>query len=144
MNQLRQKQFAQQYANNYVETSVSEATPHKLVDMLYDGAIRHLKVSKVFIEQKNYEKKAFHLNKSLSIINGLKVGVDVQSGGEIAENIYALYDYCYRTVFTASRENSLEKVDEILTIFQGLSESWKQMPNDIKQASGSRIKAMAQ
>ena len=144
MNQLRQKQFAQQYANNYVETSVSEATPHKLVDMLYDAAIRHLKVSKVFIEQKNYEKKAFHLNKSLSIINGLKVGVDVQNGGEIAENIYALYDYCYRTVFGASRENSLEKIDEILAIFQGLSEAWKQMPNDIKQASGSRIKAMAQ
>lgn len=144
MNQLRQKQFAQQYANNFVETSVSEATPHKLVEMLYEGAIRHLKVSKVFIEQKNYEKKVFHLNKALAIINGLKAGVDLEKGGEVADNLYALYDYCYRTTFSASLENNIEKVDEVLEVFVGLSESWKQMPNDIKQASNSRIKAMAQ
>ncbi|WEJ63373.1 flagellar export chaperone FliS [Thiomicrorhabdus lithotrophica] len=143
MNQLRQKQFAQKYASNYVETSVSEATPHKLVQMLYEGVIRHLKVSKVFMEQKNYEKKAFHLNKSLSIINGLKTGVDIENAGDVAANIYELYDYCYRTVFSASRDNDLSKIDEILTIFSDLDESWKQMPSEIKQATRSKIKTLA-
>jgi len=144
MNQLRQKQFAQKYANNFVETSVSEATPHKLVEMLYEGLVRHLKVSKVFVEQKNYEKKAFHLNKALSIINGLKIGVDTEKGGEVAGNLYELYDYCYRTIFSSSRDNSVEKIEEVLDIISGLSDSWKQMPTEIKLASDTKIKSMAQ
>jgi len=139
MNLQRQRQFAQQYANTSVETSVSEATPHKLVEMLYEGVVKNLKLSKIFIDQKNFEKKTEHMNKSLAILLHLREMLDVEKGGEVAENLYALYDYCYRRVLSASIENNNEMVDEVIEHIEGLSSSWKEMPDNFKALSKSQL-----
>lgn len=144
MNALQRKQFADKYANNYVETSVTEATPHKLVEMLYQGVLRHAKVAKVFIENKNHEKKAFHINKALSIVTGLKNGVNLDANEEVAGNFYDLYDYCYRTLFEASRNNDASKLDEVVEIIQSLNDAWQQMPSEIKEAQPSQLRKLAQ
>lgn len=135
---LRNK-FAEQYANNYVETAVSEATPHKLVDMLYEGAVKNLRISKVFFQQKNFEKKSEHINKALSIITALKAGVDMDKGGEVAQNLFELYDYCHRTVFKASVDNDEAGLDEVVEILEELHDAWKQMPEEYKRASKEQL-----
>ena len=136
------KQFAQQYANTHVETSVSEATPHRLTEMLYEGVIKHLGVAKVFIEQKNFEKKAEHLNKTLTIIMSLRENVDLDRGGDVAQNLYALYDYCYRQLVKASVKNDLVIVDEVLGHIKGLNDAWSQMPDSYKNLSQEQLKTM--
>ena len=133
MNLAARRQFAQQYANTYVETSVSEAGPHKLIEMLYEGAQKHLKLSKIFIQQKDFEKKSLHINKSLSILMSLREGVNLDKGGDIAQNLYALYDYCYRRVLKASLNNDCEIIDEILGYIKDLSDAWAQMPEQYKK-----------
>lgn len=143
MNALQRKHFADKYANNFVETSVTEATPHKLVEMLYQGVLRHAKVAKVFIESKNYEKKAFHINKALAIVAGLKSGVNLEMNEEVAGNFYDLYDFCYRSLFEASRNNDVTKIQDVIDIIQDLSDAWQQMPSDLKEAEPSQIKRMA-
>lgn len=135
MSLAARKNFAQQYANTYLETSVSEASPHKLVELLYDGVVRNLKLSKIFIEQKNYEKKSEHLNKSLSIVMSLREGVSLDKGGDVAQNLYALYDYCYRRLVSASVKNDLNTIDEVLGYFTELSDAWRQMPDNYKKLS---------
>lgn len=139
MNMALRNKFAEQYANNYVETAVSEATPHKLVDMLYEGAVKHLKISKVFFEQKNYEKKSEHINKSLSIIAALKTGVDIEKGGDVAQNLFDLYDYCHRMVFKASTANDSPALDEVIDILLSLHDAWRSMPEEFKRASKEQI-----
>lgn len=131
--------FAQQYANNYVETAVSEATPHKLVGMLYEGAIKNLNLARVFIQQKEFGKKSIHVNKALSIIDALRSGVDLKAGGEVAENLYSLYDFCYRQAFKASSKNDAEIITEVIEIISGLNESWNEMPENIKSVSQSQL-----
>lgn len=143
MNMAMRNKFVQQYANNYVETAVSEASPHKLVEMLYEGALKNLNLSKVFIEQKNYEKKAEFVNKALAILNSLRAGVDVEKGGEVAENLYGLYDYCYRRTLEASAKNDAEIVIEVIDHIKTLSEAWKAMPEDIKRSSKEQIEHMS-
>jgi flagellar protein FliS len=143
MNAMLKKQFADKYANNYVETSVTEASPHKLVEMLYSGALRHIKVAKVFIEQANHEKKSFHINKALSIISGLKSGINFDEAEEIAGNFFDLYDFCYRTLVEASQDNSIEKADEVIEIIQGLHDAWQQMPSNFKEADELQLKRLA-
>lgn len=143
MNMAMRNKFVQQYANNYVETAVSEASPHKLVEMLYEGALKNLNLSKVFIEQKNYEKKAEFVNKALAILNSLRAGVDVEKGGEVAENLYGLYDYCYRRTLEASAKNDAEIVIEVIDHIKTLSEAWKAMPEDIKRSSKEQIEQMS-
>ena len=99
MNMAMRDKFVKQYANNYVETMVSEATPHKLVDMLYEGLLKNLSISRVFIDQRNYEKKSEHINKSLQILSSLRDGVVLDKGGDVESNLYDLYDYCYRRLY---------------------------------------------
>ncbi len=143
MNMALRNKFAQQYATNYVETAVSEATPHKLVEMLYEGALKNLNLTKVFIEQKNFEKKSEHANKTLAILNALRAGVDFDKGKEVAENLYSLYDYCYRRVFEASSKNDTQMLDEVIEHIKTLDEAWKQMPEEIKRVSKEQIDRMS-
>lgn len=140
MNMALKNKFAQQYANNYVETAVSEASPHKLVAMLYEGAIKNLNLAKVFIEHKEFGKKSVHINKALSIIDALRNGVDLEVGGQVAENLYSLYDFCYRRTFEASSKNDAAMVYEVVEIIIGLNESWNQMPESVKNSSASQLK----
>ena len=135
MNMALKKNFAKAYANTAIESIVSEASPHKLVEILYENAIKNLKLAKIFIEQKNFEKKAFHLNKALSIITELRSGVDMERGKEVAENLVALYDYCYRTTFQASIKNEVGFIEEVISLLEPVAEAWQQMPDNIKRAS---------
>ncbi len=139
MSLALKRQFTKQYANNYVETAISEATPHKLVEMLYDGAIKNMNLAKVFIEQKNYEKKSEYINKALAILNALRAGVDLGKGGDVAQNLYNLYDYCYRTLFTASAQNNLEVLNEVLEHVLLLKAAWSEMPDNFKRVSKEQL-----
>ncbi len=139
MNLALKKQFTKQYANNYVETAVSEATPHKLVEMLYEGAIKNMNLAKVFIEQKNYEKKSVHINKALAILNALRAGVDLKKGADVAQNLYDLYDYCYHRLFKASAQNDIEMLNEVLEHITLVSEGWKEMPDNFKRVSKEQL-----
>ncbi len=142
MNLALKKQFTKQYANTYIETAVSEASPHKLVEMLYDGAIKNMNLAKVFIEQKNYEKKSEHINKALAILNSLRSGVDLEKGKDVAQNLYNLYDYCYRTLFMASAQNDLSALNEVLEHITSLRSAWVEMPEHLKRASKEQLEKL--
>ncbi|WP_051144972.1 flagellar export chaperone FliS [Thiomicrorhabdus sp. Kp2] len=139
MNTVLKKQFIQQYANNYVETAVSEAGPHKLIQMLYEGAIKNMNLAKVFIQQKNYEKKSEHINKALAILASLRGNLDLEHGGEVAQNLNGLYGYCYQTLFQSSAKNNVEMIDEVIGHIQTISDAWQQMPENIKNASKEQL-----
>jgi flagellar protein FliS len=142
MTMMMNNNFAQKYANNYVETAVSEATPHKLVDMLYEGAVKNLTLVRVFIEQKNYAKKAEHVNKTLSIISNLRDGLELEKGGEVAQNLYGLYDFAYRRLFEASAKNDVSMVDEVLDVIKPIREAWNEMPDNFKRASKDQLQKL--
>jgi flagellar protein FliS len=142
MNMALKNKFAQQYANTYLESAASEASPHKLVEMLYEGVLKHLNLSKFFMEQKNFEKKSEHINKALQILNSLRQGVDLEKGKEVGGNLFDLYDYCYRRAFEASSKNDAEIIDEVVQLIKGLEEAWKQMPDDLKRISKEQIEKM--
>lgn len=139
MNMMMRNNFAKAYSNTAVESAVSEASPHKLVELLYDGAIKNLTLGKIFIEQKNFEKKSVHLNKALSIILALQSGLDYSNGKDIASNLGSLYDYCYRRIFIASTKNDVAIIDEVLELIKPIAEAWKQMPENIKRVSKDQL-----
>lgn len=143
MNMAMKNNFAKAYSNLAVESSVSEASPHKLVELLYENLIKNLKLGKIFLEQKNYEKKAEHFNKALSIIAALQAGLDFEKGKDIAENLAALYDYCYKNVFKASSSGELNLIDEVIELIEPIADAWKQMPENIKRVSKEQLDSMS-
>lgn len=139
MNMATKRQFAQQYAATFLETSLSEASPHKLIAMLYDGVLKNLNLGKLFIEKKDYAKKSEHLNKALAIINALRDGLDMERSKDISDNLYGLYDYCYRKIFESSNKNDAETIQEIIDILKELSQAWKSMPENMKRISRDQM-----
>lgn len=142
MNLAMRNRFAQAYANTHVETSVTEATPHKLISLLYDAALKNINLAKVFFEANNIEKRTEHINKITSILHGLKGGINLDVGGEVSENLWNLYEYMVQTVFKAQAHSDVSKLDEVAELITDLKEAWEQMPSDYKNLSQSQINKM--
>lgn len=122
---------AKAYATVGVETGVTSADPHKLVLMLFDGAILTLGKARAAMEARQIEAKGEALSKAIEIINtGLKASLDQEAGGDMAGRLAALYDYmCERLVYS-NAHNSTAAIDEVSGLLNSLREAWQDIaPN---------------
>lgn len=116
------------YATVGLETGVASASPHKLVVMLYDGVIVALLSAINGIKSSNVAAKGAALSKAITIIdNGLRASLDKKAGGEIAENLDALYDYMGRRLLEANIKSDAAIVEEIHGLMSNLREAWVQI-----------------
>ena len=69
----------------YQDTAVTTQSKGRLIVMLYEGAVKFLKLAIQEAEAENYEAKGNYINKAMDIITELNAVVDMTSGGEIAE-----------------------------------------------------------
>jgi|SRR5690606_29068512 len=120
-----QRNRASAYASVQVETGVSAADPHKLITMLFDGAILALTRADAALKAEKVAEKGEALSKAIRIIDGgLKASLDQSAGGELAARLAALYDYmCERLVY-ANAHNSTAAIAEVNGLLTGLRESW--------------------
>jgi len=121
-----------QYKNVDLKATVATASPHKLIQMLFEGALDALAQSKGAIERSDLELRTKQLNKASSIVLGLQDSLDTEKGGEIAENLNALYDYILRALMEANRNNDAEKVQEAMNLLVEVKIGWDQMPSEFK------------
>lgn len=113
------------YATVGLETGVAAASPQKLVVMLYDGVIVALLSAINHIKSSNVAAKGASISKAITIIdNGLRASLDKKAGGEIAENLDALYDYMSRRLLQANIKNDISIIQEIHGLMSNLREAW--------------------
>ena len=139
MNAMLRQRFLQQYAQTSVQTGVENATPHRLVQMLYEGALDRIAQAKGAIARKDLETKAHLTNRIMDILTHLQSSLELEKGGEVAENLYRLYDYMNRQVFTASRDNDPAKLEEVASLIREVKSAWDQMPEDYRRMSKDEI-----
>ena len=117
---------ANAYARIGVETGVSAADPHKLILMLFDGAIMAATAAGVAMDNKQIPVKGEQISKTIEIIiNGLKISLDLNAGGELAERLYALYDYMADRLLYANLHNNRAALDEVSELLSGLRTAWQ-------------------
>ena len=114
----------QAYQRVNTQTSITDADPHKLIQLLYNGAIERINMAKSRIQAKDYGGKAQVINKAIEIIGGLRSFLDFAQGGDLAARLEALYDYMERSLLEASAKNDLAKLDEVLTLLRSVKEGW--------------------
>ncbi len=124
--------FGQRRAAAYqqveVQTGVTTADPHKLVLMLYDGAIMAITSAEVAMQNKQIATKGESVSKAIEIItNGLKVSLNLEQGGELAERLAALYDYLCDRLIYANLHNNQAALEEVKGLLVGLREAWQQI-----------------
>ncbi len=116
------------YAQVSVESAVMSASPHQLIEMLFDGANSALVRARLFLEQGDVVAKGEALSKAINIIdNGLKAGLDQEKGGEIATNLSELYDYMIRRLLQANLRNDAQAIEEVEGLLSNIAEARKQI-----------------
>ncbi len=118
---------ARQYAvNSYklgVVAEVEEASPHRLIQMLYEGGLQRIAVAKGAIQRNEIAMKGQNISAAISIIGGLRSSLDL-SQGEIARNLDNLYEYMERRLLEANLKNDLEVLDEVSGLLRDVKSAW--------------------
>jgi len=136
MNMTRLHGAVQAYSKVGVASGVEQASPHRLILMLMEGAIEKVAKAKGFMERKEIAKKGSHISWAISIIDGLRASLDKTNGGDIADNLDDLYDYMTRRLIRANLENNPDLLDEVISLLRSIKGAWENVPSALNQAAG--------
>lgn len=126
------------YANVDLDTSIDSASPHKLIVMLYDGALATLLNAKLNMKAGNIAIKGQAISKAISIIdNGLRASLDKKAGGEIAGNLDALYEYMSRRLLQANLKNDVGIIEEVHRLLADLRGAWVAIGDKVNQPAAN-------
>ncbi|ETO17605.1 Flagellar capping protein, partial [Reticulomyxa filosa] len=93
------------YQKEAVKTRLASADPHQIILMLMEGAVDSMKVAMLTMEQRDFENKAKAMSKACSIIDSLRLSLDMEVGGDLSDNLAALYFYMSRRLMEANVAN---------------------------------------
>ena len=121
--------FAPRAANAYaqvgLETGVSTADPHKLVLMLFEGALLSIAKASAALDSQDIPGKGMAISKAIEIISdGLKVSLDYEAGVDLAEKLGALYDYMTSRLLYANLHSSRPALDEVAGLLRDIKGAW--------------------
>ena len=115
------------YAKVQYRSNVEIASPHRLIDMLYEGAIERMVQAKGAMEYGNIEMKGAKINSAISIVGGLRESLNTDVGGDLAMNLDNLYVYIQTILAAAHSRNDASKLDEAIALLGDLRSAWKQI-----------------
>lgn len=119
---------AQSYAKVGVDVAIETSDPHRLVLMLFDGATAAVSLARVHMVAGDIPQKGAAISKAIDLISsGLKASLDMESGGELAERLAALYDYMAQRLLFANLKNSSAALDEVAELLTSLRDAWAQI-----------------
>ena len=117
---------ASAYKRVAAETSVQGADPHQLVELLFDALLQSLAAARGAMSRGDVNGKGLAIGKAVRIIEeGLKAGLNLKGGGELAANLQALYEYSIRRLTQANLRNDIAVIEEVTQLIEPVASSWK-------------------
>jgi len=123
----------EQYRKVGTQSEVEMADPHRLIQMLMEGALEKIAKAKQYMSVRNVPEKGRHVSWAISIIDGLRLSLDKEKGGEIASNLDALYDYMTRRLVQANAENNAAYLDEVASLLREIKSGWDAIPPEVRK-----------
>lgn len=116
--------YGQNNIDQYRKNAVVTASPLQLVIMLYDGCLKFMDQAKLAMEQKRHYDQNQNFQRAQNIVTELTSTLDTKQGGEIAQNLAALYNYVYDRLVAANINDDLEALDQATQVMIELRSSW--------------------
>jgi flagellar protein FliS len=114
----------QHYSSVKVHSSVEAASPHRLIQMLFEGALERIAQAKGAMAQNQIARKGELIGKAIAIVGGLQGSLNDKEGGALAANLDDLYDYIVRRLTQANYENNPEYLDECGRLLSEIKTAW--------------------
>lgn len=114
---------------------VESATPHRLIQMLMEGALQKIGAAKQQMQNGDIPGKGQQISWAISMIDGLRASLDKSGEGDhtIAQNLDDLYDYMIRRLFEANLRNESSYLDEVTGLLDQIKDAWDAIPQEIIQ-----------
>lgn len=123
---------ANSYRNLAAETSVSQANPHQLVGLLFDALLQSLASAKGAILNKDIPAKGRAISRAVRILEeGLKAGLDLEHGADLAKNLLGLYDYCIFRITDANLHSDVKMIEEVVNLIRPVADGWAQIGGSV-------------
>lgn len=114
----------QHYSSVKVHSSIETASPHRLIQMLFEGALERIAQAKGAMVQNQIARKGELIGKAVAIVGGLQGSLNDTEGGALAANLDGLYDYIIRRLTQANYENNAEYLDECGRLLGEIKTAW--------------------
>ena len=125
MSNYNSQEALKQYRQLGLETQINNASPHRLIQLLMDGALDRLNGAKAAMDRGDAATKGVLIGKAMGIISGLRssLNMDVESS-DLPERLDGLYDYMGRRLLEASTYNKAEVVTEVIDLMKTIKSGW--------------------
>ncbi len=129
--------YGSNYIDQYRKAAVNTASPLQLIIMLYDGALRFMNAGKAAMERHDLFEQNKNLQKAQKIVAELMSCLNMEAGGEVAQNLLSLYTFVYNRLVMANVEEKPEYIDECDRVLRELRESWAIIDANQRAAVGA-------
>ncbi|EGU42503.1 MULTISPECIES: flagellar export chaperone FliS [Vibrio] len=129
----------QAYKKVSVDSQLTAASPHKIVQMLMAGAIERLIQGKAAMQAGNIPVKGERLGKALDIIISLRSCLSMDDGGDIAKNLDQLYEFMITQISAANHKNDPQSIDDVIDIIREIKSAWDQIPSEYHNLTSAEV-----
>lgn len=113
-----------QYQTVNTQAQAVDATPHRLIQMLMEGGLTRLAQARGAMERGQVALKGELIGKAIAIIGGLRSGLNIEAGGELARNLDNLYEYMTSKLIQANVKNEVAILDEVSGLLRDVKSGW--------------------
>ena len=117
----------QQYAAIDTATRTEQASPHRLIEMLYDELLSALRQAGIAVERGDLPLKSSRISRALSILHGLESSLEFNRGGPVAESLSSAYAYLRQETIAAGRDNDTRRLAAATEAASRLADAWRQI-----------------
>lgn len=120
------------YQTTQAHSGVEGASAHRLITLLLEGAVERIAKAKGHMERGERGPQGELIGKVIDIVASLDAYLDVEKGGEVAQNLESLYDYMVRKLFDANKNSSLDELSEVESLLLEIREGWVGIAREVE------------
>ncbi|MBV9135216.1 MAG: flagellar export chaperone FliS [Chloroflexi bacterium] len=125
----------------YRQTQIQSASPVELVVMLYRGAIRFTKVGIDGVNRRDVPVAHNGFVRAQDIVSELATTLDFERGGEVAEQLSAIYAFVMTLLLEANVRKSVTPAEHAVRLLESLLSSWERLSRAQKSSSPTALRA---
>ena len=131
---MKRNHVTQAYQNAETQALQETDDPHKVILAMLEALVKSMTVFELNVDLRNggdYELKSKHFARALVIIHALQSALDFEKGGELAKNLFKVYEYCRVQIIDFAIKGTVNKLDTAIDFVRTILEGWEGIGSEV-------------